>query len=334
MDVWECALAFMDSQALLTAENLDIFTLLDSDPKKSGEIADTVAIPSDSAERLLDLLCSLKILTKDPEGRYHNDRQASNILVKGKPGYIGNMFVHLREDLYPLWSHLGETLAAGTSLKERFLTNGGTATGTDPDKIRAFILGMHPLTYTAGKEFAANAPELDEIESIVDIGGAGGSFLIACAERFPRLKGTVVDLTYVAPTAQELFRENNLEDRLDFKTADFFRDPLPNNADAYVLGFILHDWNDEQGSLLLTKIADVSHPGALLIIGEYLLQPDKTGPRHVVRANLNMLVAAKGRERTADEYLKWIEQYGFELMRIQMTKSLRAFLVCRRKVVD
>ncbi len=83
--------------------------------------------------------------------------------------------------------------------------------------------------------------------------------------------------------------------------------------------------------MILSKIAEAAKPGTLLINGEYLLNENKTGPRHVVRANLNMLVAARGRERTEEEYRTWMDCHGFTLVRKQMTDTQRAFLVARKR---
>lgn len=329
MDIWKCALGFMDSQALLTAEEIGVFNCLERQPMNAEEIASHLEISVDSAERLLDFLSGLDIIEKDNNGNYRNSNEASKLLVRGKPGYIGDLFVHLREDLYPLWGTLKKALETGGTIKKQKTERKNNR--PHPEKIRAFTLGMHTLTYQNGIEFAENAPELESVETIVDVGGAGGSFLIACAQKFPQLKGTVADLDYVQPVAEELFRKYDLQERLNFTSVNFFADPLPKNADAYMLGYILHDWTYEEGSVILSKISGAAPTNSLLLIGEYLLTSDKTGPLHVARANMNMLVAARGKERTAEEYRRWIDKFGFSLERIQMTKSLRAFLIARKR---
>jgi acetylserotonin N-methyltransferase len=65
-------------------------------------------------------------------------------------------------------------------------------------------------------------------------------------------------------------------------------------ADAYSLGFVLHDWDAEGASRVLSRVAEAARPGALLIIGEQLLDDDRTGPRWAARQDLNMLVATGG----------------------------------------
>jgi hypothetical protein len=333
MDVWDCALGFMDAQMLLTGEELGVFDLLDGAPRSTPEIAADLGLREDPAERLLTALCALGFLERRPDGRFANGPEAAERLVRGRPGYVGAMFHHLREDLYPVWAYLKEALSDGAPQWRRAFGAGLTPTErmySDPDSLRAFLEGMHAITYQAGAEFAAQTPELNGIRSMVDIGGASGAFLISLSQIFPRLRGLVFDLPAVGPVAAEFFDRYGVGDRLRFHAGDFWEDPIPAGADAYSLGFILHDWDMEGGSRLLGKIAEAARPGGWLIIGENLLNDDRTGPLHVARMDLNILVAARGRERTARDYADWIGRFGFALRRIQPTSMGKSFLIARR----
>jgi hypothetical protein len=106
-------------------------------------------------------------------------------------------------------------------------------------------------------------------------------------------------------------------------------DPLPPRADAYSLGFVLHDWDELGGSIVLEKIAQASRPGGLLLVGEFLLNEDRTGPLFVARQDLNMLVAARGRERSAPEYRQWLAKHGFSLEKIYPVSNGKNYLVAR-----
>lgn len=337
MNVWDCALSFMHAQILLTAEKLGVFDRLDEESCTVEELATATELPPDSARRLLTGLCALDLVERQPDGRYRNAPEASEQLVTGKPGYIGDFFHHVREVLYPAWSDLETALrtnsAPGHGPAEQPLDPEkekapSEAVYRDEESLRSFMDGMHTLSYESGQTLATNAPELNHVEHIVDVGGASGAFLIALTESFSHLRGTVVDLPQVRPIAEKRIREHKLDDRLSFEAADFFNDPLPDSADAYSLGYILHDWNRQAGSYLLEKIAASIRPGGMLIIGESLLNEDRTGPLHVARNDLNMLVVARGRERTAEEYREWIGEFGFELERIQPTEN-KDFLIAR-----
>lgn len=332
--VWDRALGFMDSQILFAAEDLGVFEQLDREPRTACQLAAATELPQDSAARLLAALCGMQLVYRRDDGRYENGPEAAEKLVAGKPGYVGGMFRHLREDLYPVWKHCREALIEGTNQWQREAqASGGRPKNEqlheDPEALRAFQMGMHAVTYQAGSQLAAEAVELQQVRSIVDIGGGAGSFLIALGHQLPRLRGTVFDLPITKPIADDLIQQHGLADRLTFQGGDFWEDPLPREHDAYSLGFILHDWDDAGTAIILDKVRAASRPEGLLIVGEYLLDDDRTGPYFVARMDLNMLVAARGRERSAAEYAELLARYGFALQRVYRTGHGKSFLVAR-----
>jgi hypothetical protein len=332
MDLWDCALGFMNSQVLLTAEEIGVFDALDGGPRTAREVGGSVGLSADSALRLLTALCALSLVEKRPDGRYANGPEASRQLVRGKPGYIGSMFHHVRKDLYPVWRHLREALEEERSQWHRAFPGSPAPTEKlfdESEGLREFMEGMHAVSYPPARDFAERAREIREVKSVVDVGGASGAFLIALAHQHPELEGTVFDLPTVRPIAEGFIHGEGLADRLSFHGGDFWEDPLPAGADAYSLGFVLHDWDTEGGSRLLGKIAEASRPGGLLILGEYLLNDEGTGPLFVARQDLNMLVAARGRERSAAEYGRWLAEHGFELEKIYPVSNGKNFLVAR-----
>jgi hypothetical protein len=323
----------MDAQILLTAEEVGVFDSMASGPRSAAEIATETRLPEDSTERLLTALCALGIVQKLPDGCFANGPEAAEQLVRGRPEYIGAMFHHVKHALSPNWHYFKEALIEQAPQWQRALGEKGPSHEgmfSNPQTVRKFFEGMHAITYEAAAELASYAPELGDIKHLVDVGGASGAFAIALAERFSSLRGAVLDLPPVKPIAEAFLRQHDLLDRVRFHEANFWEDVIPPGADAYSLGFILHNWDAAGGAIILEKIAAAAPPGGLLIIGEYLLNDEKTGPLFVVRSDLNMLVAARGRERTAQEYSTWIRKFGFELQQIYQTSKGKHFLVARR----
>lgn len=332
IDLWDCALGFMDSQILLTAEELGVFDCLDGGSRSAIEIAAAAGLPPVSAERLLTALCAMGLIERRPNRCFVNGPEAAEQLVRGRPGYIGALFDHLRRALYPVWAHLGDALREERPQWELAFPGQAAPTEShysDPAALRAFMEGMHAITYRTAVELSALAPELRDVRTLIDVGGAGGAFVIGLAERLPALQGVVFDLPPVQSIAEDFFCRYGLSDRLRFHSGDFWTDPLPPGADAYSLGFVLHDWDEPGGSILLDKIAQASRPGGLLLVGEFLLNDDRTGPLFVARQDLNMLVAARGRERSAPEYRDWLARHGFALERIYRVSNGKNYLVAR-----
>lgn len=332
MDILKYALGFMDSQIVLTAHAVGLFDLLDESPKNSDSISKKTGMPEESVSRLLTALCGLNLIAKTPEGSFENNPKAANQLVRGRPGYIGSLFTYIQKHLYPAWSRFGDTLQNGGPIWEAF-EDGQIPHDRllrNPEALGCFLEGMHTITQEAALEFIEEAPELGEIRTLADLGGASGALVLALAKAHVNLRAVVYDLPQLEPAANSLFEKNGLTERLRFQSGDFWKDDLPADMDAYSLGFILHDWGTEKGSLLLQKISNISHPGTWLIIGEYLFNDDRTGPLWVARSDLNMLVAARGRERSAIEYGAWIAKYGFHLKKVYRTSKGKSFLIARK----
>lgn len=83
-------------------------------------------------------------------------------------------------------------------------------------------------------------------------------------------------------------------------------------ADAYLMKFILHDWDDERAVAILRNCREAMTPGGRVLIVERVL------PEHVTAAevpdllsDILMLVATGGKERTEKEYRDLLDAAGY-----------------------
>jgi hypothetical protein len=93
---------------------------------------------------------------------------------------------------------------------------------------------------------------------------------------------------------------------------------------VYVLKSVLHDFDDDQVGAILDNCARAAGQGARLLVIESVL-PDLIGTsvedRWRAAADLNMLIATGGRERTETEYRSLLRTAGFEVASIVPTES-------------
>jgi hypothetical protein len=96
---------------------------------------------------------------------------------------------------------------------------------------------------------------------------------------------------------------------------DFFTS-VPEGADAYIMKWIIHDWNDEDSLKILRNCRrSISRDGVLLIVDAVLKPPNQPDPGKL--GDLCMLVLAPtGRERTEAEFAALLRQAGFALPRV------------------
>lgn len=146
-------------------------------------------------------------------------------------------------------------------------------------------------------------------ETVVDVGGGNGSFLLELFARTPGLRGIVVDLPETVRDEAAL-----AEAGIAFVEGSFFDHVPP--GDTYVLGTIIHDWADEEATAILATIAANAPPGARVFVLDSVVQPgnEAQGAKWL---DLLMLALFAGRERTEEQWHGLVGRAGLTVERIQ-----------------
>lgn len=147
-------------------------------------------------------------------------------------------------------------------------------------------------------------------KTLIDLGGATGSFAIAAMQKNPDLQAIIMDYDQVKPYAEDKLVELNLQSRGYFFSGDIFKNALP-DGDIYSIGYLLSDWPEEMCISLIQKIYDKLPENGLIVILEKLFADDKSGPYLTAMLNLTMLLEMYGQHRSASEYLNWLHNAGF-----------------------
>jgi hypothetical protein len=130
---------------------------------------------------------------------------------------------------------------------------------------------------------------------VVDVGGGTGAQLIALLTAFPALRGTLVELPASIETARREFANAGVT--CDVLGGNLFELELP-QADAFVLRYLLHSFEDDEAIAALTKCRNALLPGGSV----FVLEASDTVPAVFAAMDLLMLVLGHGRERTLAEY--------------------------------
>jgi hypothetical protein len=89
---------------------------------------------------------------------------------------------------------------------------------------------------------------------------------------------------------------------------------------------VLHDWSDDESVGLLKNVRKVARPDARLIVVESVI-PETPEFDLGKWMDLNMMMMATGRERTAAEFRGLFERAGFALEPIVATPSPLSIIV-------
>jgi len=147
---------------------------------------------------------------------------------------------------------------------------------------------------------------------IADIGGGIGAQLSSILDAHPSVRGILFDQPSVVAEAPA-------HDRMKRVGGNFFTE-IPVQADAYLMRWVIHDWADDTAVAILMNVRKAAPPNARLVLVEWVI-PETAEFDSGKWMDINMLVNAGGRERTASEFGSLYEQAGFELEHIIPTPS-------------
>ena len=156
---------------------------------------------------------------------------------------------------------------------------------------------------------------------VVDIGGGQGAMIAAVLAAHTNTHGILFDRPDVVARAQPVLEAAGVARRCAVVGGSFF-ETIPEGGDAYLLKYILHDWDDAASLAILAGCRRVFHSEAKLLIIERIVGGPNDG-LETKTSDLNMLVSPDGQERTADEFAALLANAGFRMERIiEVTPSL------------
>jgi hypothetical protein len=233
------------------------------------------------------------------------------------------MAVMLGEEQDRCWGDLLETVRTGEPAFERLF--GGPVfdyLGEHPEQARIFDAAMIGFSGRETREIL-DAYDLSGVTTLADVGGGLGGRLAGILGRYPAMRGILFDLPRVVERARPKLEAAGLSERCDVQGGDFF-ERAPVGADAYMLGHIIHDWDDARAGLILDNLRSAMASGARLLVVEYVVTDGDAGSSangaSLARwLDLHMMVAAGGLERTEAQYRRLFADHGFRLTRVVPT---------------
>ncbi len=309
------------SQALTQVAELGVADLLKDGPRTAAQLAAAAHVQEDALYRVMRALAGVGFFTEHP-GRVFGNNANSEVLRTDVPGSMRAMARWLGEETswWKAWGHLGHSLRSGGSAAE--VAFGGTAFeffGRDPRVNEIFQAAMTDFSVMTARA-VVEAYDFSGINRIVDVGGGHGTLLSAVLSALPEATGVLYDLPEVIEGADATLKASGQFRRVE-KVAGSFFDGVPDNADAYIMKHIIHDWDDARCLQLLENCRKGLNPGGRVLIVEQVIT-DR--PESVLGKlfDLEMLVMTPGgRERTEGEFQKLLQSAGFEMQRIVPTKS-------------
>jgi hypothetical protein len=316
--ILEVGTGFWPSKTLLSAVELDLFSLLGAESMSGEEVGARLALHPRAIDDFLDALLALGFLERDgqgPNGRYRNSAEAAAFLDKQSPTYVGGFLELCNARLYGVWGELTEALRTGEPQSEVKLKPFFEEIYSDPAKLEQFMQAMSGLSRG---DFDALAERFDFgwFETVCDVGGATGRLCTTLAGRYPNLRCTTYDQPVVAPIAERSIAAAGLSDRVSVASGDFFTEALP-EADVITMVHILHDWNLDRKRQLISAAYDALPNGGAFIVVEHLIDDARRDNVFGLMMSLNMLLTfGDAFDFTASDFARWCRDAGFGYIEI------------------
>ena len=299
------------TQAVYVAAKLGIADLVAKEPKTVQAIAASCGTDEKSTYRLLRALASLGLFEEMEDGRFQST-PVGGLLRSDVPGSIRGVALYSGDpEHYRAWGELLYSVQTGERAFDRvFGKRVFDYMAEHPDVARTFDAAMTGYTVEVAGAIADNY-DFSAIRKIVDVGGGAGTMLAQILEANPAMTGTLVDLPHVIERARGLLASRGLSGRCELVEGDFFQS-VPAGGDAYILKWIIHDWEDERAIMILRNCRRAMSPSARLLLAEAVVPPGNA-PDFAKLLDLNMLVMTGGLERSEDEWKKLLQASGFKM---------------------
>lgn len=313
--ILQIGFGFWPAKTLLSAVELELFSLLADGPKTGLELQGAMGLHARGTYDFLDTLVALGLLQRDGSGetgKYGNTPSTAQFLVKRSPHYIGGILEMANARLYRFWGDLTSALLTGKPQNE-IKETGKSMFGelyADPARLEQFMDAMSGISMG---NFTAFAEKFDfsKYSTLADIGGATGQLSAIVAGRHPHMQCQTCDLADVRPIAERRLRQHDLGGRITADTIDFFSDEFP-KADIITMGMILHDWNLENKKMLIAKAYRALPAGGALVAIENIIDDERRQNGFGLMMSLNMLIEfGEAFDFTGAQFAEWCKEAGF-----------------------
>jgi hypothetical protein len=346
--IFEMATGFWVSKVLMCAVELELFTKLSGKSLTINQIQNVLGIQRRQARAFISALSALDLLMCDrfkQNGKsqfFSNSLLADTYLVRGKPQYMGDFIIMYDKRLFKKWDELLSILKS-KNRNERPIQSTGLSSLTEKipresldelyeqalhneieesldrmndgaeNEMNLFVRAMYGEKIWDATVLC-KIYDFSQHRKLIDLGGGPAVFPIQIVTNFPDILALVIDTKPVCRIANEYIERFNLQSRIKTMALDFTKEDLPKGYDVILISHIIGGINKDKCMSLLKKAYD-SLPESgegTIIINEWLLNDDMTGPPLSALMGLNMVVETnEGMAYSFAEIHKMLSKTGF-----------------------
>ncbi|MFC6085387.1 methyltransferase [Sphaerisporangium aureirubrum] len=309
--IWDVLRSTWRAAAMRTMAELRCADHLADGPLTVAELAARCDAHAPSLGRLMRTMASVGLVETVGEDRYALTETGALLRTDTPFSLHSGVLFNTDPTMAPALAGLTSTVRSGRS---NWVETKGVLydyMASDPDLLALFndFMTNRAVPMAAG---VAERYDFSGVRTLVDVGGGRGHFTAAILRANPEIRGTLLELAQVLPAAREALESWDLGDRCELVAGDFF-DAVPPGADAYLLGSVVHNWDDAAALHILGSVREAMPEDGRLLLVEIVL-PDDDQPHFGKDLDIRMLcIFGQGRERSRSEYTVLLEKAGFTM---------------------
>ncbi len=307
-DISDIAFGYMGSKALFAALEFGVFTALSQGNTGLSDLARATGLPEGRCRTLLSALVGLGLVTHDDAG-FANSPAAESFLVKGARHDFGDYLrLQVGRQMYPLMDQIEKALTGD-------LDDGDTGSYAewfaDPEEARLYSESQHAGSLGPARGLAKKV-DLSGIGSLLDVGGGTGAFAITLARKNPNLRITVLDFPNVARLGEAYVADAGLSSQIGYRHGNALEADWPGGQDAVLMSYLFSGVPDHSHAGLLRKAFDALNPGGQVLIHDFIVDADLSGPKNTALWQLQHTAFTPEARSLDDDWLTGaLEAAGF-----------------------
>jgi len=316
--------AYWVSRLVYVAAKLNLADLMKDGPRTAEELAGRTGVNAPALYRVLRTLSSYGVFTETRGRRFRLTTLGATLRSDVPASMHGFALYMIGSPVWNTWEHLESAVQTGQLPFDRlygmpfykYLEQ-------HPENLKIFGEAMTSLSGTENPEFARVFRTIQKrarFRTVVDVAGGFGSLLALILKQNPALNGVLLDLPPVIERARadRHLTARAVAGRCSFSGGDMF-EAVPHGGDAYVMKYILHNWDDEHCVKLLTNCREAMNPGGRILVADAVVLPVEK-PDWGKLLDIQMMVVVPGKERTKEEFAALFRRAGLRLTRIIPTR--------------
>lgn len=273
-EISQIGFGFMASKALFAGLDLRVFTLLADEPKAVGELCQETGVEEGLMVTLLTALTSIGLLQKRGD-LFDNSPGAQAYLVENAPAFFGDYLrFQIDRQMYPFMDQLNDVLRGNLEKVEKKTYEEWMS---DPEEAELFSNSQHSGSLGPGKVLSRRV-DLTKGEKFLDVGGGSGAFSIMMCKQYPQIKATILDFPNVADVGKRFVDEAGMSDRISFLPGNALTSDWPEGQDGILMSYLFSGIPGDEIPRMVRKAWDNLNPGGWIMIHDFMVEDDRTGP--------------------------------------------------------